>query len=770
MKYKWRLPPAQIHVSPELLHAAGNRPLLAQMLALRGITDPDAVRKFLDPDAYTPTPPSALHDLTKGVDRIEQAIKDSERILVWGDFDVDGQTSTSVLVEALQDLGADVIYHIPIRATEGHGIRPDVLAKEIRRDVKVLLSCDTGIAAKEAVDVANAAGVDVVITDHHDLPDALPNALALINPKFHEETHPLYGLPGVGVAYKLIEELYARAGRSEEAHRFLDLTALGIVADLAHQRDDTRYLLQRGMDVLRSTPRAGLQAIMTNARMEPGFVNDESIGFKIGPRLNAVGRLKDANVSVPLLTTKSISVAFATAEDLEEHNRYRQYLTSITYESAIDQINKEPSLLQYAVLVLANPEWHQGVIGIVASRLVDEFGKPTILLAAPKGELARGSARSVDGYHITQAIASQEALLEGFGGHPMAAGLAVKPERIDAFRRGVSKAVINQRIGAKPEPFLEIATEISLENLSQETALELEAMAPFGVGNPPLNLLCRKVQIDEERWLGKDGLHRKLIITDANGIAREILWFNSAGEPLPEGTIDIVVRMRPSVFRGEMGVSITLQDYRVVGESAKQVGPEAFEAVHDLRHVEQPVEALEQILNSEQDLAIWGEAVDPSHPHKARMGNRFEVAPADALVLWTLPPGRKVLLDVIVKVGPSRLYVLGRDPALDTVDAFTRRLAGLVKYTMQHYDGKSTLAQLASAMAHQEETIKEALPILRELGVEAVVQSETGHVQFTQMPPISAMPDTRLSDYLLEARAFRRMFIRAVDLENYLKY
>ena len=658
MKYKWRLPPAQIHVSPELLHAAGNRPLLARMLALRGITDPDAVRKFLDPDAYTPTPPAALHDLTKGADRIEQAIKANERILVWGDFDVDGQTSTSVLVEALQELGADVIYHIPIRATEGHGIGPDVLAEQIRQNVKVLLSCDTGITAKAAVDVANAAGVDVIITDHHDLPDDaphnLPKALALINPKFGNEDDPLSGLPGVGVAYKLIEELYARAGRLEAAHRFLDLTALGIVADLAHQRDDTRYLLQRGMEVLRSTPRPGLQAIMTNARMEPGFLNDESIGFQIGPRLNAVGRLKDANVSVPLLTSDSVAETFSIADELEKLNADRRYLTTVVYESAIDQINKEPSLLQYAVLVLANPEWHQGVIGIVASRLVDEFGKPAILLAAPEGELARGSARSIDGYHITQAIASQEALLEGFGGHPMAAGLAIKPEYIDMFRRGVSRAIINQRVGAKPEPFLEIAAEISLENLTLETALELEAMAPFGVGNPPLNLLCRKVQVEEERWLGKDRLHRKLMTSDANDIPREILWFNSAGEQLPEDTIDIVVRMRPSVFRGETGVSITLQDYRVVGETAKQADHDAFEAIHDLRHAEQPVEMLENILKSEQDLMVWGEAIPPSHSHQPLMRNRLEVSPAKALVLWSLPPNRKVLQDIIARVKPSK--------------------------------------------------------------------------------------------------------------------
>ncbi len=215
MNFTWQLPPGNITISEALLEAAQHKPVLARLLAMRGFTDPEEVRRFLDPDLYEPAPPALLHDLTKGADRIEKAIRKQEVILVWGDFDVDGQTSTSLLVSALEKLGANVDYHIPIRAEESHGVRPEFLQKYLDEGIDILLTCDTGIAAKDAVDLANYFDVDVVITDHHDLPEVLPAAYASIDPKFHEPDHPLYALPGVGVAYKLIEELFQRAGRAE---------------------------------------------------------------------------------------------------------------------------------------------------------------------------------------------------------------------------------------------------------------------------------------------------------------------------------------------------------------------------------------------------------------------------------------------------------------------------------------------------------------------------------------------------------------------------
>ena len=281
----------------------------------------------------------------------------------------------------------------------------------------------------------------MVITDHHELPERLPDAVAVVDPRRLPEDHPLHHLPGVGVAYKLAEALYAQAGRSEDAEPLLDLVALGIVADVATQVGDTRYLLQRGLEVLRRTERLGLRELMATAGLDPAGLSEEHIGFILGPRLNAVGRLADARAGVELLTTTDLSRARILANHLETLNAKRRLQTSQVYEAAVSQIQRDPMLLQDAALVLSHPTWPAGIIGIVASRLVEEYGRPVVLLSTPPDGTARGSARSVDGCNITEAIASQSELLTSYGGHPMAAGLALAPENIPAFRRGLARAV-----------------------------------------------------------------------------------------------------------------------------------------------------------------------------------------------------------------------------------------------------------------------------------------------------------------------------------------
>ena len=762
MNLKWNSVSAA-DVSQALLEATAGRRLAARILAGRGIDDPEEARRFLDPDAYNPAGPETLHDLEAGVERIERAIRDREHILVWGDFDVDGQTSTALFVSMLERLGAQVSYHIPIREHESHGILPQVLNRYIEKGFEgLLLTCDTGIAAVEGAALAREAGIDVVITDHHDLPERLPEALALINPKFHDEGDPLSGLPGVGVAYKVIEALFTRAGREAELDECLDLVALGIVADLALQRADTRYLLQRGLEVLRATQRPGLLKLIRKAGVEQALVNDEDIGFQLAPRLNAVGRLADANVSVPLLTTADEDEAEEIAEQLERLNEDRKFETAVVYDSAVEQLHREPSLLQYAALVLSNPLWHEGVIGIVASRLVEEFGKPTIMLASPEGKPARGSARSVEGYHITRAIATQSGMLLGFGGHPMAAGLSMEATGIEAFRRGVSKALVDQRTGRAPESTLDIELEMPLRALNLESALELEALAPFGPGNPPVNILCRGLQVEEDRPIGKDKAHRKLTVGDVAGHKAEVLWWSSADEALPDGRIDMVLRVRPGFFRGERTLSITLQDFQRSGkaDTGESVGPSV--AVIDCRNEPAPEERLAGIAAERSGTQVWGEAV-------ARSGAkpRAELKPGETLVVWSSPPGRAEVAEVLARVNPDRVYVFAKDPGVDTHEAFTRRLGGLVKYAIAEYNGCSSIAELAGAMAHGERTVACALGLLPAMGVRAE-REEDGRVRFERCA-VADVPGCaqRLRVLLNEARTFRKFFRTAGDAAGF---
>ena len=761
LNLKWN-PIATAAVPHSLLEATTGRPLVAQILAGRGLDDPDAARRFLDPDAYHPAAPETLHDLERGVERIEQAIRDRERILVWGDFDVDGQTSTSLFVSMLERLGAQVSYHIPVREHESHGVLPQILSRYIEQGFDLLLTCDTGIAAVEGVALANEAGIDVVITDHHDLPDELPDALALINPKFDDGDHALSGLPGVGVAYKVIEALFALAGRGDELDECLDLVALGIVADMAMQVADTRYLLQRGLEVLRETTRPGLLALIDNAGVQQALINDEDIGFQLGPRLNAVGRLADANVSVPLLTTVDESEARELAAQLERLNEERKFETAVVYDSAVAQVHDEPSLLQYAALVLANPLWHEGVIGIVASRLVEEFGKPTIMLAAPEGKPARGSARSVEGYHITRAIATQSEMLLGFGGHPMAAGLSMEATSIAAFRRGVSKALVDQRTGRAPEPTLDIELELPLRDVTIDTALQLEALAPFGPGNPPVNILCRGLQVEEDRPIGNDKAHRKLTVSDLAGKKREVLWWSSADEALPNGRLDMVVRIRPGFFRGEQTLSITLQDFERSARAGVAGSAEPTAVVIDCRAESAPEDRLAQITAASAVVQVWGEAVA-----QPGVKPRAELTPGKILVVWSAPPGRAEVVDVLARVKPEQVYVFAKDPGVDTYGAFTRRLGGVVKYALAEYDGCSSIEQLAGAMAHSERTVACGLEVLPAMGVRAIREAD-GSIRFERCAVVEVAAEAEKLGVLLdEARAFRQAFRTVVDAASY---
>jgi single-stranded-DNA-specific exonuclease len=308
--------PEPLAIDSAFANAVGGDPLVAQLLARRGIVTPESAAALLDADRYVPTQPFELPDLAVAADRLYRAATRGEKIAVWGDFDADGQTATTLLVSLLRDLQADVIFHIPQRLTESHGIKLEPLKQLLDQRVNVLLTCDTGIAEHEAIAFARAQGVSVLVTDHHDLPDELPRADALINPKRLPSTHPLRSLPGVGVAFKLAQQVWQLAGEPDRADEYLDLVALGVVADVAELTADTRYLLQRGLDRLRHTQRLGLQAVLTLARIDATNLASEHIGFGLGPRLNALGRLGDANLAVELLTTANLTRARILASQL----------------------------------------------------------------------------------------------------------------------------------------------------------------------------------------------------------------------------------------------------------------------------------------------------------------------------------------------------------------------------------------------------------------------------------------------------------------------
>jgi single-stranded-DNA-specific exonuclease len=751
MTLPW-LEPLPVSVPPDLASTVGGHPLVAETLARRGIATPAAARAFLDPDAYTPAPPEALPGLVPAAERLEAAIRAREPICVWGDFDVDGQTSTTLLVSTLRDLGAAVTYHIPVRETEGHGVSLPVLQQAIDAGAQVILTCDTGIAAVEAAELARARGVDMIITDHHDPPPTLPDAYAIINPKvggwglgaggqssvtdvqrstFNVQPRSVGGpssivhrpssivtLPGVGVAYKLAEALYRRAGRPEAADVLLDLVALGIVADLAVLEGDTRYLLQRGLAALRETSRLGLRVLMEHAGLDPARVSEEHIGFVIAPRLNALGRLADANAAVDFLTTTDLTRARILAADLEALNARRKMLCDQVTAAAEAQLARDPDLLALPILVLTGPAWHTGVVGIVASRLVERYGKPTILLSLPRpgsDEPARGSARSVAGVNITAALAAHADLLAGFGGHPMAAGLGLAVERIPELRRALARSVGAMLAEAHAEPGLHIDGILPLADLTLDLAADLERLAPFGPGNPPLTLVSRDLSVRGKRAVGRQDEHLLVIVEDAWGTAQEVIWWDGGSESPPEGKFDLAYTVRSNDYRGVRGIQVTWVAARAEVEVEAEVKAEAEVEVVDYRGVPDPGKVLDDLL-AEAEIMIWREGTNDTQFAIRNTHSRTALTPAPCLAIWTAPPGPVELRDVLARVKPQTVYLFGLNPGLDRPDVFLRRLAGLVKHALAAHEGRVELAELAVATASREATVRAGLDWLAARG------------------------------------------------------
>jgi single-stranded-DNA-specific exonuclease len=617
------LDPPDFEPTDELAQELGLSRWIAGVLARRGIKELKSARGFLDPNAYTPARPSELPGVDSAADRLQHAIGQGEHILVWGDFDVDGQTATALFVEGLRELGGVVSYHIPIRAQESHGVSLPVLRQYLdgANPPNVVLTCDTGIAAFDAAEYARRKHVDLLITDHHELPrqpdgDAwrLPSAEWIVTPRFLASNHPLATLPGVGVAYKLIEALFTQTGRAEMAGKFLDLVALGIVADVAYQIGDARYLLQRGLEILQSQPRPGLQAIYERADLNPRGLSEEHIGFVLAPRLNALGRLGDANPAVELLTTSDRSVARLITLQLEALNARRQLLTSQVLRGALAQLQQNRALLDEPALVLANPAWEAGVIGIVASRLVELYGKPVVMITSPPGGPGRGSARSVEGVDITRAIASQADLLLGFGGHAMAAGFSIPEENIADFHRGINRAVAAAALTIPLEPPpLQIDAYLPWENISLDTVTEIERLAPFGPGNPPLTLASRDLRLVSQAVLGREQEHLMLTVEDASGLSRRVIWWGGANlleaGGMPQGTFDLAYRVRSRTYRGVDDLQLEFVGFRPVPGMIEVT--EYHPVVEDYRLEANPLDILLHLLAQllDGETFVWAEGM-----------------------------------------------------------------------------------------------------------------------------------------------------------------
>lgn len=503
-KVKEKIEESVIQPLAEELEAS---PLFVELCLKRGLHTKEEIERFLTPDESWLHDPFSMYEMEKACKRITQAIEAGEQITVYGDYDADGVTSTSIMMETLEMLGANANFFIPNRFKEGYGPNKDAFAQLIEEGTQLIVTVDNGVAGHEPIAFANEQGVDVIVTDHHELPEELPNAYALIHPKHPKGSYPFADLAGAGVAFKL-----ATALLGEVPVEFLDLVAMGTVADLVSLTDENRALVTFGLKVAQETQRLGLLALLKEVDLKPEEIDETAIGFKIGPRLNAIGRLGDASPAVELLTTVDPERAQELANDIHKSNEERKEIVSKIVEEALEQMEAQDA--DTFVHVLANEGWHEGVLGIVASRMINETGCPTIVLNKdPETGEAKGSGRSIPAFHLYDECNEVRDLFTHFGGHHMAAGMTLPIENIDKLTEHLNQKaeLLSQTEGLTDE--LEVDITCDLSEVTLEALAEIDQLKPFGTDNQKPAFQLENVQALDVRQIGVEKNHLKLKVT-----------------------------------------------------------------------------------------------------------------------------------------------------------------------------------------------------------------------------------------------------------------
>ncbi len=477
------------------LQAATSLPTtILRILINRSLDNPEAVQSFLNPDLANLKDPFALKGMTAGIERVTEALMANEQIMIYGDYDVDGITATTLLYLVLNKLGARVSYYLPNRLAEGYGLSTDGIDAAAEKGVTLIVTVDTGITAVDEVEYARTKGIDVVVTDHHEPAEQVPNAAAIID---HKQPGCDYGgeLAGVGVAFKFSQALYQRLQQPEsELYEHLDLVALGTSADIVPLTGENRILTKFGIPQISRTTKPGLKSLTFVSGLMGKEIGTGQVVFILAPRINALGRLGEADHAIRLLATRDEASAQQIARTLEEKNKERKEIDEKTLHEALAQVEELVDLEKDKAIVLAGEGWHLGVIGIVASRLVERFHLPTIMISTSDGE-GKGSARSIPGFHLCEALKECEPLLERYGGHKYAAGLSIKTENIEAFRREFKEVSQRNLTVEDIQPKLHIDAEIELDAIDEKFMDLLESFAPFGPQNMRPVFLTRNVEV-----------------------------------------------------------------------------------------------------------------------------------------------------------------------------------------------------------------------------------------------------------------------------------
>lgn len=564
MKYRWILSSIPDDNSVQnLVRAINVTPTIARILVARGITTFEGARQFFRPSLTDLHDPFLMDHMDRAVERAMRAVANGEKVAIYGDYDVDGTSSAAMLYLYFRSIGADVDFYIPDRFSEGYGVSTLGIDRLAEQGVTLVITVDCGITAVEQVRYAASRSIDVIVCDHHEPGDELPPAYALLDPIKPGCSYPFKFLSGCGVGFKLIQAIAIRRGEVETVYQYLDFVAIAAAADIVPLVGENRSLVAHGLRRLNDSPRPGLRGLLECAGIKRGNLGTSQIVFGIAPRINAAGRMKDARRAVQMLIEEDEVGAFKKAQELENDNRSRRTIDEGTFAEAQAIAQQILNSGNYRILVIHNPTWHPGVIGIVASRLVEKYYLPTVLLTTLDG-VAKGSARSIAGFDIHNALKQCEEHIEQFGGHKYAAGLSIREENITALREQLNQFALSTISDEMLTPELRIDTEVSLAEVTPRFFSVIKQFAPFGPGNSRPQFLIRGVDVvGYPRVVGKD--HLKFRIRSGNDFIEAIGF--GMGNRLPElngrTQYDLVFNIEENEYRGEVKQQFRIHDFRV---------------------------------------------------------------------------------------------------------------------------------------------------------------------------------------------------------------
>ena len=567
---KWKIrESADRQTVKQLSFELGVDPVLAELLVQRGVCTFHQARSFFRPDLADLHDPFLMTDMDKAVERVHQAVITGEKILVYGDYDVDGTTAVSLVYSFLRRLTRNIDFYIPERYDEGYGVSYKGIDWAAENGFGLIITLDCGIKANEKVEYARERGIEVIICDHHLPENELPKAVAVLDPKREDCFYPFDDLSGCGVGFKLVQAYSQRYDIPfESLIPLLDLLVVSIASDLVSVTDENRILAHYGLKQLNSQPREGLLAMIQLSGLEPNHLTIDDIVFKIGPRINAAGRMESGRIAVELLTASDEATAIRIGSEINEHNNERKNIDRRITQEALDMVREGKCLSSGNATIVYNPQWHKGVVGIVASRLVEAFYKPTIVFTQSQGGLVTGSARSVHGFDLYDAIESCADLLENFGGHLYAAGLTLKEENLPAFCERIEKAISGKIVPQMQVPVVDIDAKLNFSQITPKFLRILKQFQPFGPGNSAPVFITENVYDNGMgRKVGAEGGHLKLELIQESHPYHHIsaIAFNMADffDHIKAGNpIDVCYSIVENYYRGTANTQLRVKDLR----------------------------------------------------------------------------------------------------------------------------------------------------------------------------------------------------------------